>query len=185
MRLESKTVSDKDGEGWVVVRPEVDEDLWHCYNLVALGDRVRSTTLRKVVKEGTTGTTKNERVRTELTLEVRLFGPAALLARGVLKLVADVTLAPSPHPLPCRQVEDIAFDPVACVIRLKGRNCVENRHVKVRFARAACGALRQGRVERLFLTRRTAALRACRSPTNAVASFVVHRWALITRLIWN
>ena len=46
---------DKYGSGHVTFIPEEGEDLWHVYNLVAEGDVVRCTTLRKVVTESATG----------------------------------------------------------------------------------------------------------------------------------
>jgi protein pelota len=44
--------------------------MWHVYNLIEPGDRVTSTAVRKVVREGSTGSTSAERVRTRLTVEV-------------------------------------------------------------------------------------------------------------------
>lgn len=50
--------------------PEEAEDMWHAYNLVAVGDSVRSTTIRKVHTESATGSSTSNRVRTTLTLSV-------------------------------------------------------------------------------------------------------------------
>ena len=44
--------------------------MWHAYNLVALGDSVKSTTIRKVKDESSTGSSTANRVRTTLTLSV-------------------------------------------------------------------------------------------------------------------
>lgn len=54
----------------VVLVPEEPEDMWHAYNLVALGDSVKSTTIRKVKDESVTGSSTANRVRTTLTLSV-------------------------------------------------------------------------------------------------------------------
>lgn len=54
----------------VVLIPEEPEDMWHAYNLVALGDSVKSTTIRKVKDESATGSSTANRVRTTLTLSV-------------------------------------------------------------------------------------------------------------------
>lgn len=54
----------------VVLIPEEPEDMWHAYNLVALGDSVKSTTIRKVKDESSTGSSTANRVRTTLTLSV-------------------------------------------------------------------------------------------------------------------
>uniref|UniRef100_D3TRE2 Protein pelota homolog n=1 Tax=Glossina morsitans morsitans TaxID=37546 RepID=D3TRE2_GLOMM len=96
MKLIHKNV-DKGGQGTVVLIPEESEDMWHAYNLVAEGDSVRSTTIRKVQNETATGSSTSSRVRTTLTISV----------------------------------ESIDFDTQACVLRLKGRNIVENQYVKM------------------------------------------------------
>eukprot|EP00568_Trieres_chinensis_P013041 CAMPEP_0183299918 /NCGR_PEP_ID=MMETSP0160_2-20130417/6500_1 /TAXON_ID=2839 ORGANISM="Odontella Sinensis, Strain Grunow 1884" /NCGR_SAMPLE_ID=MMETSP0160_2 /ASSEMBLY_ACC=CAM_ASM_000250 /LENGTH=416 /DNA_ID=CAMNT_0025462243 /DNA_START=279 /DNA_END=1526 /DNA_ORIENTATION=- len=70
MKLLKKNISAKDGSGTVQLRPETPEDLWHSYNLLRTGDLVRCTTLRKVMKESSTGSTKSNTVRTNLTVEV-------------------------------------------------------------------------------------------------------------------
>lgn len=54
----------------VVLIPEEPEDMWHVYNLIALGDSVKSTTIRKVKDESATGSSTTSRVRTTLTLSV-------------------------------------------------------------------------------------------------------------------
>ena len=37
---------DKEGEGSITLLPERDEDMWHAYNLIAVGDRIRAATIR-------------------------------------------------------------------------------------------------------------------------------------------
>lgn len=71
--------------------------MWHAYNLIAEGDAVTASTVRKVQTESSTGSSTSSRVRTTLTI----------------------------------RVETIDFDTQACVLRLKGRNIVENQYVKV------------------------------------------------------
>ena len=56
MKLVKKPVCDKDGAGSATVRPEEPEDMWHAYNLIMVGDRVRTTTFRKVSENAGTGT---------------------------------------------------------------------------------------------------------------------------------
>lgn len=77
--------------------PEEPEDMWHAYNLIAEGDAVTASTVRKVQTESSTGSSTSNRVRTTLTI----------------------------------RVENIDFDTQACMLRLKGRNIVENQYVKV------------------------------------------------------
>eukprot|EP00897_Mesotaenium_endlicherianum_P004863 jgi/Mesen1/4404/ME000225S03393 len=57
------------GPGFVKVVPEEAEDLWHAYNLIAHGDNVASTTMRKVQRE-TAGGEEAERVRLKLEIDV-------------------------------------------------------------------------------------------------------------------
>lgn len=54
----------------MVLIPEEPEDMWHAYNLIAEGDSVRSTTIRKVQNETATGSSTSSRVRTTLTITV-------------------------------------------------------------------------------------------------------------------
>nr|CAI5868274.1 unnamed protein product [Callosobruchus analis] len=54
----------------VALIPEEPEDMWHAYNLIAEGDSVRSTTIRKVQTESSTGSSTSNRVRTTLTISV-------------------------------------------------------------------------------------------------------------------
>ena len=49
---------------------EETEDMWHVYNLVAVGDFIRASTFRKVVSESNTGTRQSTKIRLTLTLEV-------------------------------------------------------------------------------------------------------------------
>lgn len=61
---------DKGMQGSVVLIPDEPEDMWHAYNLIAEGDSVRSTTIRKVQNETATGSSTSSRVRTMLTITV-------------------------------------------------------------------------------------------------------------------
>ncbi|XP_038215138.1 protein pelota [Zerene cesonia] len=96
MKLIYKNI-DKDGSGSIALIPEESEDMWHAYNLIAEGDSVTASTVRKVQNESSTGSSTSSRVRTTLTISV----------------------------------ENIDFDTQACVLRLKGRNIVENQYVKM------------------------------------------------------
>lgn len=61
---------EKGGMGQIQLRAEEPEDMWHAYNLIAVGDSVRTTTVRKVVNESATGSTTSKRVRLNLTIKV-------------------------------------------------------------------------------------------------------------------
>ncbi|KAI0736173.1 pelota [Fomitopsis betulina] len=69
MKLVGKHI-DKDGSGHVTLRPEDNEDMWHLYNLIAPGDRVRAPAIRRVQNVSATGSTESHRVRLNLTLAV-------------------------------------------------------------------------------------------------------------------
>ncbi|XP_074643940.1 protein pelota homolog [Tubulanus polymorphus] len=69
MKLKSRDI-DKAGFGSVTLIAEEDEDMWHAYNLVQVGDSVRSTTIRKVQTESATGSVASSKVRTTLTISV-------------------------------------------------------------------------------------------------------------------
>ena len=70
MKLLKKNISQKDGSGKVLLRPETSEDLWHAYNLLQTSDIVRCTTSRKVVNTSSTGSTTSSKVRINLSIKV-------------------------------------------------------------------------------------------------------------------
>jgi len=72
MKLVHREISDKskDTSGSVTLVPEEMEDMWHIYNLIAVGDYVRASTIRKVTTESSTGSTTSNRIRTILTVQV-------------------------------------------------------------------------------------------------------------------
>jgi len=61
---------ERDGAGAVVMVPEETEDMWHVFNLIAEGDSVRASTVRKVTNESAIGVRTAEKVRTVLTVRV-------------------------------------------------------------------------------------------------------------------
>lgn len=69
MKLVSRDI-DKNNSGSVTLIPEENEDMWHTYNLVTIGDSLRSTTIRKVQTESATGSVSVNKVRTTLTIHV-------------------------------------------------------------------------------------------------------------------
>ena len=71
MRLLHKEIS-KEG-GRVTIIPDDAEDMWCLYNLIAIGDSVRTETVRKVVSETATGSVSGERLRVKLTIQVDFF----------------------------------------------------------------------------------------------------------------
>jgi len=70
MKLIKKSISEKDGQGMVVLVPEIPEDMWHIYNLMVEGDVLRAQTYRKIVSTTSTGSSSSEKKRISLTLKV-------------------------------------------------------------------------------------------------------------------
>ncbi|KAB7502572.1 Protein pelota, partial [Armadillidium nasatum] len=54
----------------LVLVPDEGEDMWHTYNLISEGDRLRASTIRKVQQESATGSSSSSRIRTTLTIQV-------------------------------------------------------------------------------------------------------------------
>lgn len=48
MKIVKKAFSKDDGAGTIVLLPQDIEDMWHVYNLVRPGDRLKAVTYRKV-----------------------------------------------------------------------------------------------------------------------------------------
>jgi len=70
MRVIHRNILSKDGSGTFKLLPETPEDMWHCYNLIAVGDHLQTTTTRKVVSETATGSRSSSKVRMVLKVEV-------------------------------------------------------------------------------------------------------------------
>lgn len=56
--------------GSVTLQCESSEDVWHTYHLLCIGDAVRTTTLRKIKRESSTGSVTSDKVKLTLTLRV-------------------------------------------------------------------------------------------------------------------
>lgn len=56
MKVLRRQISAKDGDGFVQMKTEEAEDMWHAYNLIFAGDRVRTSTVRKVQTSSTAQT---------------------------------------------------------------------------------------------------------------------------------
>lgn len=70
MRLIKQNI-EHDGSGTATLFPEEPEDMWHAYNLIAAGDQLRASAIRRVTSESTTGSTSSHRVHTNLLIIVR------------------------------------------------------------------------------------------------------------------
>lgn len=54
----------------MVLLPDENEDMWHTYNILMEGDRLRASTIRKVQQASVTGSSTSSRVRTTITIQV-------------------------------------------------------------------------------------------------------------------
>ncbi|KAL2313793.1 Protein dom34 [Schizosaccharomyces pombe] len=69
MKLIQKNI-EKNGSGWITMCPEEPEDMWHLYNILQVGDQLKASTVRRVVKVGATGSTSGSRVVMKLRILV-------------------------------------------------------------------------------------------------------------------
>lgn len=94
MKLVRRNIQEKTGEGEVTLRAEDAEDMWHLYNLLHRGDCLTTSTVRKVTKEGMTGSTSSAKVRLNLTIDIEEidFDSSVCLLR-----VSGRTKNPNPH----------------------------------------------------------------------------------------
>ena len=60
----------KDGAGYVTLIAEDGEDMYTLYNLIAVNDYLRTSTVRNVVREKANGATSKDRIVMNLTLEI-------------------------------------------------------------------------------------------------------------------
>jgi len=69
MKLVHKAI-EKGLSGSITLIPEETEDMWHVYNLIAVGDSIRASTFRKITTEGNTGTRQSQKIRLTLTIKI-------------------------------------------------------------------------------------------------------------------
>ncbi|KAF8328617.1 eRF1 domain 1-domain-containing protein [Cantharellus anzutake] len=120
MKLVNKWI-DKDGAGYVTLRPEDDEDMWHIYNLVQEGDDVRASAVRRVQSTSATGSVESHRMKMMLTLEVTkvTFSPATSAPTTSASSTAAAAAS-----------SGSAAEPTAS-LHLSGRVSAENKYVKM------------------------------------------------------
>ncbi|EJF61173.1 pelota [Dichomitus squalens] len=116
MKLIGKRI-EKDGSGRVTVRPEDDEDMWHLYNIIQEGDRVRAAGMRRIQNVSTTGSVDSKRIRLNLTLAVTRVTWSPSSAPGAES--GTKSGAPNAAPVATAKVE------------VTGRVAEENQHVKL------------------------------------------------------
>uniref|UniRef100_A0A6N2NKJ6 Protein pelota homolog n=1 Tax=Salix viminalis TaxID=40686 RepID=A0A6N2NKJ6_SALVM len=99
-----------DGPGSVKMTPVDADDLWFVYNLIANGDSVMAVTVRKVLRETATGRDA-ERVKLKLEIKVEHNSQCSVYVF-----------------IPFKAIE---YDKVGSVLRIRGKNVLENEHVKI------------------------------------------------------
>lgn len=128
MKITSRHI-EKDGSGRITIIPEEDEDMYHLYNLIEAGDRIRAPAVRRVQSESSTGSMESRRVRLNLTIEV-------------VKTTFDATGSSAPPDPSAAAAADAASsskptDDVAgaggdgATLQVAGRVVEENQHVKM------------------------------------------------------
>lgn len=70
MKLVGKYIDKRNGSGYVTLRPEDDEDIWHLYNLIQQDDLVKAPAVRRVQNVSATGSTESHRVKLNLKIQV-------------------------------------------------------------------------------------------------------------------
>ncbi|CAH9053598.1 unnamed protein product [Cuscuta europaea] len=87
----------RNGPGSIKMVAEEADDLWIVYNLIAEGDTVLASTVRKVLRESASGGREAERVKLKLQIKV----------------------------------EAVEYDKEDFALRIRGKNILENEHVKI------------------------------------------------------
>ena len=70
MKILKQAIIEKTGTGFVSVQAEEEEDMYHLYNLICVGDQVEATTVRNVVTERKSGSTDKTRVQTKIAIRI-------------------------------------------------------------------------------------------------------------------
>jgi len=96
MKLLHKNL-EKDGAGSIVMVPEETEDMWHVFNLIAEGDSVRASTVRKVTSESNIGVRTAEKVRTTLTVRVEAVDESCFDTQSCMLRLKGRNIEENPH----------------------------------------------------------------------------------------
>lgn len=70
MKCYKRSIDAKTGCGSIKIEAQDMEDMWHAYNLIAVGDVVSGTTTRKVKSDTASGGSESERKRITLSIQV-------------------------------------------------------------------------------------------------------------------
>ncbi|KAI8539470.1 hypothetical protein RHMOL_Rhmol09G0185700 [Rhododendron molle] len=127
-----------DGPGSVKMVPDEADDLWLAYNLIAEGDTVLAVTVRKVLREAASGGRDAERVKLKLEIKVEIVldffvGLRHLVTKNLLGCLAYVRNLFPTHIIVIgkKDLEAMDYDKEGAVLRIRGKNILENEHVKI------------------------------------------------------
>ena len=70
MKFLKKYIDQKKHKACLQVVPETDDDFYHIYNLLQVGDLVKTATYRKIGRETNTGSKTNEKRLIVVTLKI-------------------------------------------------------------------------------------------------------------------
>ncbi|SCZ90752.1 BZ3500_MvSof-1268-A1-R1_Chr1-3g02215 [Microbotryum saponariae] len=130
---------ERDLSGYVTLRPQEDEDMWHAYNLIQHGDELCASAVRRVTTESSTGSTTSQRVHLKLTIVVEKVLYSALAAGGESgSAAADSSSAagtstrgaPSPEQLTTAATTGTGGGSHSATLHVSGKVSSENPHVK-------------------------------------------------------
>jgi protein pelota len=110
MRLKYFELRSPDGAEFSATVVSV-EGIWHLYNLISVGDTIRTKTVRKVVKEGSGITGKSDTIRRTFMLAVRVTQPPVYDARGILRISGMNQTVCDDVPLQAHHTLEITYDP--------------------------------------------------------------------------
>ncbi|GAA5942300.1 ribosome dissociation factor DOM34 [Sporobolomyces koalae] len=121
---------EKDQSGYVTLRPQEDEDMWHAYNLIQQGDEVRGSAVRRVTTESSTGSTSSHRVHLKLTLQVdKVLYSALALSEQQQQAQSAPSAAPSSSSTATAPAVSSGTSGTS-TLHISGRVTSENPHVK-------------------------------------------------------
>ncbi|KAI1032724.1 hypothetical protein LB504_006601 [Fusarium proliferatum] len=106
----------------VSLLPEDPEDMWHAYNLILSGDIVHAHTIRKVTVTSDTGSSKSDRVHTNLTIKVKstTFDPII----SSLRVSGFVVIENAHVPLGSHHTLDLEVNRPFSIVKLDGWDSV-------------------------------------------------------------
>ena len=100
MKLLHRVERDSEGGAFVSVLVSSTEDLWHLYNFIFEGDTIRTTTVRKVVRETNTGNSTAERrvLKLEVVIKNIEFDPIGRMRMRGLNMTETEYVRMGAHP---------------------------------------------------------------------------------------